>query len=39
MRYPNAYKGVSQIYKAELIAILAVACTCIGAILAICRKR
>ena len=35
MRYPNAYKGVSQIYKAELIAILAVACTCIGAILAI----
>ena len=35
MRYPNAYKGVSQIYKAELIAILAVICTCIGAILAI----
>ena len=35
MRYPNAYKGVSQIYKAELIAILAVICTGIGAILAI----
>lgn len=35
MRYPNAYKGVSQIYKAELIAILAVVCTGIGAILAI----
>ena len=35
MRYPNAFKGVSQIYKAELIAILAVACTGIGAILAI----
>ena len=35
MRYPNAFKGVSQIYKAELIAILAVICTGIGAILAI----
>ena len=35
MRYPNAFKGVSQIYKAELIAILAVVCTGIGAILAI----
>ena len=35
MRYPNAYKGGSQIYKAELIAILAVICTGIGAILAI----
>ena len=35
MKYPNAYKGVSQIYKAELIAILAVICTGIGAILAI----
>ena len=35
MKYPNAYKGVSQIYKAELIAILAVVCTGIGAILAI----
>ena len=35
MRYPNAYTGVSQIYKAELIAILAAVCTGIGAILAI----
>ena len=35
MRYPNAFKGVSQIYKAELIAIVAVICTGIGAILAI----
>ena len=35
MRYPNAYTGVSQIYRAELIAIIAFCCTGIGAILAI----
>ena len=35
MKFPNAFKGVSQIYKAELISILAAVCTGIGAILAI----
>ena len=35
MTYPNAYKGVNQIYKAEIIAIIAALCTGIGACLAI----
>ena len=35
MRYPNAYTGVSQIYRAELIAIIAFCCIGIGAILTI----